>query len=44
MSVGGASGLLSYFVINKDLGSAHIQDILNQSTANLVATFFKEYK
>jgi len=33
VTAGGASGLLSYFVINKDLGSAHIQDVLNESTA-----------
>lgn len=33
VTVGAASGVISYFVINKDFGSATIQNVLNKSTA-----------
>ncbi|MEB2300426.1 hypothetical protein LAV72_12450 [Lysinibacillus xylanilyticus] len=33
ITAGGASSLLSFFIINKDLGSSTIQNVLNKSTA-----------
>ncbi|WP_413363753.1 hypothetical protein [Lysinibacillus sp. 3P01SB] len=34
VGAGAASGVISYFVINKDFGSTSIQNVLNKSTAS----------